>query len=205
MTLTEEQKALFDALTKLQQKFVMHLLKGKNQTDAYKAAGGKAKTPEGARASASQILTNHNVQSFLKSVQYEAINEAIMTRTEALERLSKMGRTALTDIAEFKNCQIGEDEEGKPVYQASWSFRDSALQDPEAMAAVAELTTGKDGIKLKMHDPKAAIKQLGEMMGWEAPKKVDNISSDGSMTPATYDLSHLSFEQLLALREKSGK
>ncbi|QLJ67760.1 terminase small subunit [Serratia marcescens] len=205
MTLTEEQKALFDALTKLQQKFVMHLLKGKNQTDAYKAAGGKAKTPEGARASASQILTNHNVQSFLKSVQYEAINEAIMTRTEALERLSKMGRTALTDIAEFKNCQIGEDEEGKPVYQASWAFRDSALQDPEAMAAVAELTTGKDGIKLKMHDPKAAIKQLGEMMGWEAPKKVDNISSDGSMTPATYDLSHLSFEQLLALREKSGK
>ncbi|SQC88097.1 Uncharacterised protein [Klebsiella pneumoniae] len=57
-----------------------------------------------------------------------------MTRTEALERLSKMGRTSLSDIADFRNCLIGEDEEGNPVYQASWSFRDSALQDPEAMA-----------------------------------------------------------------------
>ncbi|HEM7577715.1 TPA: terminase small subunit [Serratia marcescens] len=182
MTLTEEQKALFDALTALQKRFVTHLLNGANQTEAYRKAGGRAKG-DGERSKANQIVTNSNVQAFLKSVQYQAINEAIMTRTEALERLSKMGRTALTDIAEFKNCQIGEDEEGKPVYQASWAFRDSALQDPEAMAAVAELTTGKDGIKLKMHDPKAAIKQLGEMMGWEAPKQVDNISSDGSMTP----------------------
>lgn len=205
MTLTENQKALFDALTKLQQRFVANLLEGKNQTEAYKVAGGKAKTDDSARAQASRMATFDNVQAFLKSVQYEAINEAIMTRAEALERLSKMGRTSLTDIAEFRNSQIGEDEEGKPVYQASWSFRDSALQDHEAMAAIAELTTGKDGIKLKMHDPKAAIKQLGEMMGWEAPKKVDNLSSDGSMSPATYDLSHLTIEQLLALRKKSGK
>ncbi|QLJ65563.1 terminase small subunit [Serratia marcescens] len=204
MTLTEEQKALFDALTALQKRFVTHLLNGANQTEAYRKAGGRAKG-DGERSKANQIVTNSNVQAFLKSVQYQAINEAIMTRTEALERLSKMGRTSLSDIADFRNCLIGEDEEGKPVYQASWAFRDSALQDPEAMAAVAELTTGKDGIKLKMHDPKAAIKQLGEMMGWEAPKKVDNISSDGTMTPTTYDLSHLSFEQLLALREKSGK
>ncbi|HIE3985887.1 TPA: terminase small subunit [Serratia marcescens] len=179
MTLTEEQKALFDALTALQKKFVTHLLSGANQTEAYRKAGGRAKG-DGERSKANQIVTNSNVQAFLKSVQYQAINEAIMTRTEALERLSKMGRTSLSDIADFRNCLIGEDEEGDPVYQASWSFRDSALQDPEAMAAVAELTTGKDGIKLKMHDPKAAIKQLGEMMGWEAPKKTELSGPGGS-------------------------
>lgn len=170
MTLTEEQKALFDALTRLQKKFVTCLLNGDRQAEAYRNAGGKAKG-DGVHSKAVQIVRNSKVQAFLKSVQYEAINEAIMTRTEAMERLSKMGRTSLRDIADFRNCLIGEDEEGQPVYQASWSFRDSALQDPEAMAAVAELTTGKDGIKLKMHDPKAAIKQLGEMIGWEAPKK----------------------------------
>lgn len=190
MTLTKEQKALFDALTTLQKKVVTHLLNGANQTEAYRKAGGRAKG-DGERSKANQIVTNRNVQAFLKSVQYEAINEAIMTRTEALERLSKMGRTSLTDIAEFRNCLIGEDEDGQPVYQASWSFRDSALQDTEAMAAVAELTTGKDGIKLKMHDPKAAIKQLGEMQGWEAPKKTEVTGAGGgpiqtetvSMTP----------------------
>ena len=73
---------------------------------------------------------------------------------------------------------VGEDEDGQPVYQAVWSFRNSTLQDPDAMSAIAELTTGKDGIKLKMHDPKAAIKQLAEMQGWEAPKKSE-VSGPG--------------------------
>ncbi|MFW2576507.1 terminase small subunit [Serratia nevei] len=202
MTLTEEQKALFDALTALQKRFVTHLLNGANQTEAYRKAGGRAKG-EGERSKANQIVTNSNVQAFLKSVQYQAINEAIMTRTEALERLSKMGRTSLSDIADFRNCLIGEDEEGAPVYQASWSFRDSALQDPEAMAAVAELTTGKDGIKLKMHDPKAAIKQLGEMMGWEAPKKTE-LSGPGGGAIKTESTNMSAEEAAEAYRKLMG-
>lgn len=43
MTLTEEQKALFDALTRLQKKFVTFLLNGDRQAEAYRNAGGKAK------------------------------------------------------------------------------------------------------------------------------------------------------------------
>lgn len=202
MTLTEEQKALFDALTALQKRFVTHLLNGANQTEAYRKAGGRAKG-DGERSKANQIVTNSNVQAFLKSVQYQAINEAIMTRTEALERLSKMGRTSLSDIADFRNCLIGKDEEGAPVYQASWSFRDSALQDPEAMAAVAELTTGKDGIKLKMHDPKAAIKQLGEMMGWEAPKKTE-LSGPGGGAIKTENTNMSAEEAAEAYRKLMG-
>jgi phage terminase small subunit len=202
MTLTEEQKALFDALTRLQKKFVTCLLNGDRQAEAYRNAGGKAKG-EGVHSKAAVMVRNGNVQAFLKSVQYEAINEAIMTRTEALERLSKMGRTSLTDIAEFRNSMIGEDEEGQPVFQASWSFRDSALQDPEAMAAVAELTTGKDGIKLKMHDPKIAIKQLGEMQGWEAPKKTE-VSGPGGGAIKTESVSMTPEEAAEAYRKLMG-
>ncbi|PHM46875.1 hypothetical protein [Xenorhabdus miraniensis] len=55
--LTKEQKVLFDALTKLQQKFVLDILKGLNQTDAYRKTGGKAKTEDTARSGASEILT----------------------------------------------------------------------------------------------------------------------------------------------------
>ena len=43
MELTEHQTALFDALTKLQQKFALGIVKGLSQIDAYKQAGGKAK------------------------------------------------------------------------------------------------------------------------------------------------------------------
>ncbi|WP_081761372.1 terminase small subunit [Yersinia similis] len=166
-------------MTQLQKKFVTALLDGANQTGAYRKAGGKAKTDDGARASASQILTNHNVQAFLQSVQYETVNEAIMTYTEAMERLTLMGRTTIHDIATFGNYQIGEDEEGQPVFQASWKFKDSKNIKPEHLAAVAELSTGKDGLKIKLHDPKAAIKQLAEMRGWEAPKKTELTGANG--------------------------
>jgi phage terminase small subunit len=127
------------------------------------------------------------VQAFLKSVQGEIVDEAIMTREEALKRLSKMGRTSIADIAEFSNSIVGEDDDGNPVFQAVWSFKDSALQDPDAMSAISELTTGKDGIKLKMHDPKAAIKQLAEMQGWDAPKKTELTGKDGGpLNQVTY-------------------
>ncbi|AXY33451.1 terminase small subunit [Yersinia pseudotuberculosis] len=179
MTLTEEQKALFDALTQLQKKFVTHILKGKNQTQAYRKAGGKAKTSDSANVSANQIFNNLKVQAFLQSVQYETVNEAIMTYTEAMERLTLMGRTTIHDIATFGNYQIGEDEEGQPVFQASWKFKDSKNIKPEHLAAVAELSTGKDGLKIKLHDPKAAIKQLAEMRGWEAPKKAELTGANG--------------------------
>ncbi|MDE1487713.1 terminase small subunit [Xenorhabdus bovienii] len=177
--LTKEQQVLFDALTKLQQKFALGILKGLNQTDAYRKAGGKAKTEDTARSCASEILTNPNVKAFLDAMNQEAVSDAVMSRQEALERLSTMGRVSLHDIAEFRNSQIGEDDEGQPVFQASWQFKDSALQNPAALSAISELTTGKDGIKLKLHDPKAAIRQLADLMGWDAPKKTELTGKNG--------------------------
>lgn len=172
--LTAEQQQLFDVLTPLQKKFVTHLLNGKNQTAAYRAAGGKAKTDEAARSSASQILTKLNVQAFLASVQYEAVSDAIMTYEEAMERLTVMGRARLRDLVEFSEHDMGKDENGQPIIQAVWRFKDSVKQTPELLDAIAELTAGKEGIKLKLHDARGAIKQLAEMRGWEAPKKSEH-------------------------------
>jgi len=170
MTLTEEQKALFDALTALQKKFVTHLLNGANQTEAYRKAGGRAKG-DGERSKANQIVTNSNVQAFLKSVQYKAVSEAIMSYEEAMERLTTMGRASIRDLVEFSEHDMGKDENGQPIIQAVWRFRDSVKQTPELLDAIAEITACKEGIKLKLHDAKSAIKQLAEMRGWEAPKK----------------------------------
>ncbi|WP_227722620.1 terminase small subunit [Yersinia proxima] len=188
MTLTEEQKALFDALTQLQKKFVTQILKGKNQTDAYRKAGGKAKG-DNLRKAAHQIATNIDVEAFLKSVQHETVNDAIMTYEEAMERLTLMGRTSIADLAIFGTHVVGEDDDGNPITQSVWSFKNASELKPEQMAAISELTAGKDGLKIKLHDPKAAIKQLAEMRGWEAPKKTELTGPNGgaiqtvNMTP----------------------
>lgn len=184
MTLTEEQKALFDALTPLQKRFVTRLLNGDNQTQAYRNAGGKAKG-DGERSKANQIGTNSNVKVFLKAVQYETLNEAIMTYEEAMERLSVMGRTSIADLATFGTQVVGEDDEKRPIIQSVWSFKDASELKPEQMAAISELTAGKDGLKIKLHDPKAAIKQLAEMRGWEAPKKTEISGPNGGAIQTT--------------------
>lgn len=186
--LTKEQKALFDALTQLQKKFVTQILKGKNQTDAYRKAGGKAKG-DNLRKAAHQIATNIDVEAFLKSVQHETVNEAIMTYEEAMERLTLMGRTSIADLAIFGTHVVGEDDDGNPITQSVWSFKNASELKPEQMVAISELTAGKDGLKIKLHDPKAAIKQLAEMRGWEAPKKTELTGPNGgaiqtvNMTP----------------------
>ncbi|MDE9443999.1 terminase small subunit, partial [Xenorhabdus bovienii] len=146
--------------------------------DAYRKAGGKAEG-DSAHVQASRMISFDKVKAFLDAMNQEAVSDAVMSRQEALERLSTMGRVSLHDIAEFRNSQIGEDDEGQPVFQASWQFKDSALQNPAALSAISELTTGKDGIKLKLHDPKAAIKQLSELMGWDAPKKTELTGANG--------------------------
>ncbi|MEY0600061.1 terminase small subunit [Providencia alcalifaciens] len=172
--LTDEQKVLFDALTKLQQKFVLGILNGLNQTDAYKQAGYKAKSDDSARASASEILTNLNVKSFLDAVNETAVSSAIMTREEALERLTLIGRASISEMVEFGEYELGADDDGNPVIQSTWKFKDSALQSPQLLSAISELTASKKGIAIKLHDPRAAIKQIGEYLGWEAPKKTEH-------------------------------
>ncbi|HCM64670.1 MAG TPA: terminase small subunit [Morganella sp. (in: Bacteria)] len=177
--LTDEQKVLFDALTKQQQQFALGILKGLNQIDAYKQAGYKAKNENAASVSASQIFGNLKLKSFLAAMSASALSDAVMTRQEALERLSAIGRASVSEMVEFGEYNMGDDDDGNPIIQAVWRFKDSALQNPQALSAISELTAGKDGIKLKLHDPKAAIKQIVDMQGWEAPKKTELTGKDG--------------------------
>lgn len=136
------------------------------------------------RAAASRMYANVNVQAFLASVQTSEVNEAIMTREEALKRLTVMGRARITDLVDFGEYLVGEDEDRQPITQATWKFKDSVKQSPELLDAIAELTAGKDGIKLKLHDSRGAIKQMAEMEGWQAPAKVEHSNPDGSLNPA---------------------
>lgn len=171
--MTPEQKALFDQLTELQQRTAINVLAGMTQRAGYYAAGGTASSDESADSAAYTMLSNVQVKAFMDAMKEAAVSEAVMTRTEAMEKLSALARTDLKDLVEFGEYELGDDGEGNPVIQSSWRIRDSALQDPAKMAAISELTASKEGIKIKTHSPLNAIKQLADMQGWNAAQKVD--------------------------------
>lgn len=179
-----DQKYLFDQLTQLQQRVATNVLAGMSQRQAYIMAGGSAEGNESIDSSASILLSNSKVAAFMDAMKDEAVSEAIMSRKEAMEKLSVLARTDLKDLVDFGSYELGTDaESGNPIIQASWKIKPQALQDPKQMAAISELTAGRDGIKIKTHSPLDAIKQLSKMQGWETAQKVDLSSSDGSMTP----------------------
>jgi phage terminase small subunit len=133
--------------------------------DAYRASSGKAKDDNSRSAAVNRILGDVKVVAFMRSVQIPAVDSGIMTRDEALRRLSALARAQLSELVIFSEAEIQRPNGGTEI-QTLWSIIPSALQDPEKLAAIAELTATKDGPKIKLHSPLAAIKQIAEMQGW---------------------------------------
>ncbi len=180
--LNKDQEDLAEKLTRLQRRFVLFLV-GSNmsQRQAYLAAGGKAKTESTQDASASEILSNPKVRAFYDSLMAEAQTDSVMSKAEALERLSKQARIKITDICTFKSVEL-ETPNGM-VRNTVWEMKDAEDIDPDVAACIKSVTFTKAGPKIELYDSNGTIKLMADMLGWNAAKTVDHKSSDGSMSP----------------------
>lgn len=190
MELNESQVELASKLTALQRKLVINLV-GSNmsQREAYIAAGGKAKSPAVQDSSACEILSNPKVKAFYNSLINQAASSAVMTREEALERLSQTARVTIADVCEFKTVQVGETPEGDPVYQTVWTIKNSEDIPAEIAVCIKSVSITQQGPKLELHDQNSAIKQLSDMQGWNAPKKSELTGAGGAPLKVEADVS----------------
>lgn len=192
-----DQKFLFDQLTQLQQRVATNVLSGMSQRQAYIMAGGSATAENSIDATASELLSNPKVSAFMDAMKIEAVSNAIMSRNEAMEKLTVLARTDLKDLVDFGSYEVGTDaESGNPVIQATWKVKPQALQDPKQMAAISELAAGRDGIKIKTHSPLEAIKQLAKMQGWESAQKIEHTGKDGGPLRIANELTDAELEAL---------
>ena len=167
-------------LTSLQRKYVINIVSSSmSQREAYVAAGGKSKTPDGQDAAASRMLADVKVRPFYDSLLNAAATTAVMTKEQALERLSKSASVTIADVCDFKVVQVGEDENGDPVFQTTWTMKNSEDIPPHIAASIKSVTATKQGPKIELHDSHGAIKQLSDMLGWNAPKKSELTGKDG--------------------------
>lgn len=179
--MTPEQAELFDQLTELQQRLCTNVLAGMSQREAYVRAGGKGKTESVIDSSASEILRNPQVKAFMDSMKVQAVSDAIMTREEAMAKLSLIARTDLKDIVKFRTATIGKDmETGEDLNQTAWEINaDLQANADDKLSIISELEVGKFGPKIKTHNQLAALKQLAELQGWNAAKKFEHTGKDG--------------------------
>lgn len=185
MALTEKQQELSDKLTNLQRLTVLGVVSGKSYEDAYKDAKGldELESPASARAIVSRMLTEANVKDFYDSLLEGIADDAILTRKQALERLTLMASTEITDILEFVTVdvkKVGKDGEEETEEETIWRMFDSPEVQRKARAAIKSVTMTKQGPKIEMYDATSAIQQIAKMQGWEAPTKVANTDADGN-------------------------
>lgn len=173
MELPEGIQGLVDKCNPKHVKVVQAIVSGEysSNTAAYMSVYTET-TEESARRDASRMLTNADVEELLGELRKIHILKNIITREESLQVLSDMARTHMGDIVEFGDLEVGEDEDGEPIVCSTWRFKGSKHLNQAALHSIHEVSSSAQGLKIKQHDQKAAIKQLAEMLGWNATKEV---------------------------------
>jgi phage terminase small subunit len=168
------------ALTPKQESFCLAYLETGNASEAYRRSYSASRMKDKQIwEESSKLLASPKVAQRLVELNASAVSSAVMTRQRALERLSLIAETSITDILEFDQQEL--DGPDGPVRETIWRMKDSAEIPDIAAATIKSVTMTKFGPKIEMYDRLSAIQQLSKMQGWEAAQKLDHISSDGSM------------------------
>jgi phage terminase small subunit len=131
-----------------------------------------------------------------KEVFDEAADNAVMSKQEAMEGLTKFARVKMTDVADFKNVDMGQDKDGNDVFQTVWTIKDSEDMDPEIAACIKSVKATNKGPEIELYDGMAARKQLADLQGWNKPTGID--------LTVKKDLSDLTDEELVEEMAKHG-
>lgn len=159
---------LASKLTSLQRKFAINVVAGMSQRKAYIKAGGTAKTEKAQDSISSRMLADARVNAFYQALMEKAQNNAIMTKQEALESLSRSARVKITDICDFTLEDVGEDEDGNRIMQTVWKMKHSDEIKPEVLEAIKSVTFTTSGPKIELYDRNGSIKILSDLQGWNS-------------------------------------
>lgn len=159
------------ALTAKQQRFVDEYLIDLNATKAAIRAGYSANTAE---QQASRLLTNVKVRAYLEKRQGERAGRVEITQDMVLRELAKIGFSDIRKVVRWGETMVrmvdGEEECAEDmVPYHGLALIDSTEIDDDTAGAIAEVSQGKDGLKVKLHDKKGALVDIGRHLGMFSP------------------------------------
>jgi len=175
-------------LTPKQARFVEEYLVDLNATQAAIRAGYSAKT---AYSAGQRLLKDVDVAEAISAAQAKRSERTQITADQVLQELAKVGFSNLSDVTNWgiKEVAFGFDADGKRLRAedigdaAMVRYVDAPFVEPidrdnlpdEVRAAVAEVSLGKDGFKIKMHDKVGALTQIGRHLGMFKDKVENTI------------------------------
>lgn len=155
------------ALTAKQQRFVDEYLIDLNATQAAIRAGYSEKT---ARSISNENMTKPDIQAAIAKGMNARSGRVEITQDMVLKELAKIGFSDIRKVVRWGETQVrmidSEDGEGEDlVPYHGLALIDSTEIDDNTAGAIAEVSQGKEGLKVKLHDKKGALVDIGRHLG----------------------------------------
>ncbi|RFD33856.1 terminase small subunit [Pseudomonas sp. GL93] len=155
------------ALTAKQQRFVDEYLIDLNATQAAIRAGYSKKT---ARQIADQNLSKLDIKAALEKRMQSRSARTEITQDMVLRELAKIGFSDIRKVIRWGETQVRmvDREDDAPEDMVPYhglALIDSTEVDDSTAAAIAEVSQGRDGLKVKLHDKKGALVDIGRHLG----------------------------------------
>lgn len=171
------------------ERFAQELAKGRTADDAYAAAGFK---PD--RGNASRLTANDSIKARVTEILARGAERAAITEEMVLRELAKIGfsdiRKAIKWQALVTDMEVDEETgEARMAVTNQVQIIDSDEIDDDTAAAISEISqTDRGGLKIKLHDKKGALVDIGKHLGMFIERTENiNINHDVTDEPATED------------------
>lgn len=159
------------ALTPKQRRFVDEYLIDLNATQAAIRAKYSAKT---AASQGERLLRNVEIQRALAKRMKDREKRTEITQDRVLQELARVGFSDIRKVVRWGETmvRVADAEEGEDdlVPYHGLALIDSAQVDDDTAAAIAEVSQGREGLKVKFHDKKGALVEMARHLGMFTPK-----------------------------------
>lgn len=168
------------------ERFAQELAKGRTADEAYVAAGFAAN-----RGNASTLKAKQSIQDRVRGILDRGAERAAITEEMVLRELGKIAFADIRNAVRWGRSPVdtkseNADPNGLGIYPVE--LVPSEEMDDDTAGAVAEVSLTQNGIKIKMHDKKGALVDIGKHLGMFI-ERTENINHNIDVTdePATED------------------
>lgn len=164
------------ALTPKQRRFVEEYLIDLNATQAAIRAGYSAKT---AASQGERLLRNVEIQELLTERMKAREKRTEITQDRVLNELAKIGFADIRRALDWgPDVIVVNEETGETAVSNGVALVPSKNIDDDTAAAISEISQTAQGIKVRLHDKRAALVDIGRHLGM-FKDKVELTGKDG--------------------------
>jgi phage terminase small subunit len=191
------------ALNDKQRRFVSEYLIDLNGTQAAIRAGYSEKT---AGAQAFDLLKKPELQEALSVAMQAREKRTGITQDRVLQELAKIGFSDIRRVVRWGNTELKVNESGDEEGPTTEVYHGLCLTaadeiDDDTAAAIAEVSQGREGLKVKLYDKRAALVDIGRHLGMFKDKVELSGKDGGPIMQATVTAEELA-EAVRNVRDK---